>query len=87
MLARLPGWVVDDATSVRNEAAPYRDMTPTERGALLAAACRSAARILRSRADAAQILELRDTLPESSERALERLRVQYREDKAAARDH
>ncbi len=78
MLTRLPGWIVDDATSVENESAPYRDLTPSERGALLASACRAAARILRSRPDSAEILAMRDPLPESSERALAALRKRYR---------
>lgn len=74
VLSKLPGWLVDDAESVRQEAAPYRDMLPTERGAHLAAACRGAARLIASRADRARVLEYRDALPESTRAALARLR-------------
>lgn len=74
MLAKLPGWAVDDLRSVHVEAAPYVEMTPEMRGALMGAACRAAAKILRARADAARMLEYRDPLPESSRIALQRLR-------------
>ncbi|MEI8255142.1 MAG: hypothetical protein WCJ30_05660 [Deltaproteobacteria bacterium] len=74
MQVKLPAWVVDDAASVRAEAAPYRDMTPEKRGELLASACRAAARMLRARADGARAAEYRDPLPESSKLALARLR-------------
>jgi hypothetical protein len=74
VLAKLPGWVVDDVGSVRAEAAPYRDMTPERRAVLLAAACRASAKMLRARVDGARVAEYRDPLPESSKVALERLR-------------
>ncbi len=70
----LPGWVEDDAESVRAEAAPYIGMTPEERARHLKAACRAAARMIRSRADAERVLAFEDPLPDSSRRALERLR-------------
>jgi len=76
MIAPLPGWVVEDAASVEEEAAPYRDMAPSERAALMAAACRAAARLLRSRVDRERVLEHTDPLPESSVQALARLRRQ-----------
>ena len=82
MSSSLPGWVVSDAESVRSEAEPYRDLTPEQRGALLAAACRAAARLLRARDDAAAVLAHRDPLPESTIRALERLRREVRERRA-----
>lgn len=79
MSSTLPGWVVDDTESVRIEAEPYREMTPEQRGSLLAAACRAAARMLRSRDDAEAVLAHEDPLPESSRRALERLRREARQ--------
>jgi hypothetical protein len=71
----LPGWVTDNATSLRDEAAPYVGLVPEEKAIMLAAACRAGARLLRARADAANILARTDALPASSERALERLRT------------
>jgi hypothetical protein len=72
---RLPKWVVDNQSSLRDEAAPYVGLSPEERVRMLAAACRAGAKLLRARPDAARLLERVDSLPESSERALERLRV------------
>jgi hypothetical protein len=69
----LPPWVTSDAESIAREAAPYRAMSPEERGALMAAACRAGIRLLRSRDDRDRVLAHRDPLPESSVRALERL--------------
>ena len=74
MLGALPGWVVDNVESVRREAEPFRSMTAAERAVMLAAACRSAMRLLRCRSDAHEILDHTDPLPESSCHALARLR-------------
>jgi hypothetical protein len=71
----LPKWVTDNATSLREEAAPYIGLTPEQRLVMLGAACRAAARLLKARADAEQILARTDALPPSSERALARLRA------------
>lgn len=73
----LPGWVTDNASSIREEAAPYIELSPEQRAGLLAAACRAGVRLLRARADAARILEHTDPLPVSSEQALARLRSLY----------
>jgi hypothetical protein len=73
---RLPAWSQDNAASVRREAEPYRQMSREERLRHLAAACRTAARLLRSRPDAERVLRYVDPLPDSSRRALERLRQQ-----------
>ena len=70
----LPKWVTDNATSIREEAAPYIALSPEQRAALLAAECRAGARLLRARPDAARVLERTDPLPASSEQALARLR-------------
>lgn len=77
-MADLPGWVVDDRASVAKEAAPYRELTAEQRSALLAAACRAAARQLASRADRQRILAYRDPLPPSSVAILRRLREEHR---------
>ena len=71
----LPGWIVDDAASVCSEAEPYSKMTEEQRLSLLAMACRAAAKIVLSREDAVAVLAYEDPLPESSRRALERLRA------------
>ncbi|MDI7266415.1 MAG: hypothetical protein QME96_00275 [Myxococcota bacterium] len=70
----LPAWVVDDRESVREEAAPYRLMTPEQRGALMAAACKAAARLLGVREDRRRVLAFRDPMPQSTLLALDRLR-------------
>ena len=77
MLDVLPGWVIDDRESVEREAEPYRHMSPQQRLRLLAAACRGAARLLRLRHDQESVLQQQDPLPESSLRALERLRREH----------
>jgi len=70
----LPRWVEDERDSLLREVADYRDLSPEERGRLLAAACRAAARVLRSRPDRDLALETLDPLPESTIKALARLR-------------
>ena len=77
-MTELPGWVVDDRTSVAREAAPYRRMTADERWRHLSAACRAAARQLASRPDRERLLAYRDPLPESSAAILARLRAEQR---------
>lgn len=70
-----PAWAnVDDATSVRQEAAPYRDMSPEQRLVVLAMACRAAMRLLLSREDRHLVMRHVDPLPDSSVHALARLR-------------
>jgi hypothetical protein len=73
-LERLPGWVVDNATSVRDEVAPYVAMTRSERWAATRRCCQAAAAMLRFHRDPRRALEHRDPLPESTRRALDRLR-------------
>ena len=75
----LPKWAVDNATSLRREAAPYLALGPEQRAVELRAVCRSAARLLRARSDAERILDLVEPLPESTRQALRRLREQERE--------
>lgn len=81
---QLPGWVIDDAASIREEAADYIELTPAQRGAILAAVCRAGVRLLRARADAAKVLEHTDPLPSSTIEALARLRALRKQAKRAA---
>ena len=60
----------------------YRGLSFAERAQLLVAVCRAGAELLRSRPDAERIANFVDPLPESSSKALARLRAEYR----AARD-
>jgi len=77
-MARLPNWVVDNATAVAREAEPYRDMTPEQHFRATAAACRAAARQLAQRPDRRRLLDYRDPLPDDSIRLLRRMRAAYR---------
>jgi hypothetical protein len=74
MVRRLPSWVISNAESVEREAEPYRSMTPEERAHAMGAACRAAARLLAARSDRDLVLAHEDPLPDSTRRALERLR-------------
>jgi hypothetical protein len=75
MLHALPGWVVDNATSVAREAEPYVALSPDERAELVVKLCRIAVSIASGRTDAARVFAYRDPLPVSTELALERLRT------------
>ncbi len=74
MLARLPAWVVSNQESVRRESEPYRHLTMDQRFELVRSACADAMRLLAMRPDADQALDYQDPLPESTRRALDRLR-------------
>ena len=74
----LPPWVVENAESVRREAARYRAMTPAERARDLQAACKGAMQLLAGRPARAAILARLDALPASSKAILARLRSQAR---------
>jgi hypothetical protein len=74
---------VPEALSIESEAAEYRSMSVEQRGELLVGVCRAAGDILRARADAQVALDYVDPLPESTVRALARLREQYRAERAA----
>ena len=73
MASRVP-LHVPDGLDLRGEVELYRGLTLEERARLLAAVCRAGARMLRSRSDAERAAEFFDPLPESSIRALARLR-------------
>jgi hypothetical protein len=60
---------------LESEVEPYRRLTPADRARLLVAACRAGAALLRSRSDAEDAAAFEDPLPESSLRALVRLRA------------
>lgn len=77
-MAKLPGWVVDDVTSVREEAAFVRPLSFSDRARLTRMACRAAARQLAQRPDRERLLAYRDPLPASSVALFERLRAEYR---------
>ena len=74
MAMKLPGWVVDDATSVREEVQEWRALTVAERWRLAQACARDAIWAARASGMAQRILEHEDPLPPSSVAALARLR-------------
>lgn len=79
VLAKLPGWVVDDATSVREEVAHLVETTPSERWRMVELCARDALWALRAGDRAEQALAYRDPLPPSTVAALSRLRRECRE--------
>jgi hypothetical protein len=72
-LERLPGWVIDNETSVREEVAPYIDMTMAERWEATQRCCEAAAAMLRFHREPEEVLSHRDPVPHSTLRALARL--------------
>ena len=77
-MSRNPWNDIDPVAEVQEEAAEYVDMTPEERGRLVAAACRGAAALLAARPDAQRAIDWQDPLPESSMSHLAELRAQWR---------
>lgn len=73
-LERLPGWVIDNETSVREEVAPYVDMSMAERWRATRRCCEAAIAMLRFHREPESILAHVDPLPESTLRVLARLR-------------
>jgi len=76
VLARLPGWVVDDATSVRAEVAEWAGLTVAERWSLARRCSEDAMWATRASGNPERILDHVDPLPASSVAALARLRRQ-----------
>lgn len=74
LLEHLPGWVVDDATSVREEVADYAGASPQRLWEMTRMCARSAAWALSFHDDPTAALECRDPLPASTLAALARLR-------------
>lgn len=70
-------WLVDERSSLEEEAAPYRSRTAEEQLGALAAACQAAMSLLRLRDDQQLVLAHTDPLPKSAQCALARLRRQY----------
>jgi hypothetical protein len=66
---------IPDELDPAREAEFYRGLSPRQRAELLIAVCRAGAALLRSRADAERAASYTDPLPESTIRALARLRV------------
>ena len=77
-LAALPGWT---RTSVEDEVADYRNMSPDQRAEALVDACRSAAMLLDSKPELERqkIIDYVDPLPESTLKALRRLRAKLKD--------
>jgi len=74
MLSRLPGWVVDDVTSVREEVRELVSTTPAARWRLAVLCSRDAMWAIQASGMRERILAQVDPVPESTNRALERLR-------------
>jgi len=77
-LAKLPGWVIDDAASVRAEVADWLHATAAERWEATRRCARAAASMLRFHEDRSRALEWIDPVPDSTVQALARLRAARR---------
>lgn len=75
MLTRMPGWVIDNDASVREEVAPYVHATAAECIEATRRCCRGAMTMLRFHPQPATILAHVDPLPASTIEALARLRA------------
>ena len=73
-LERLPGWVIDNDASVRDEVAPYLGRSMAERWLATRRCCRAAMRMLAFQPDPRPALAYRDPLPDGTTAALARLR-------------
>jgi hypothetical protein len=73
---RLPGWVIEDTESVRQEVSGLRDTTLTERWSMALACARDALWALAMSDRAERALAHQDPLPQSTIVALQRLRKQ-----------
>ena len=78
-LAKLPGWVTDDATSVREEVAPYVGATAAQLWRHTEDCARDAMWAVRASPFPERVLAYEDPLPESTVLALARLRRGARE--------
>ena len=74
MAIKLPGWVVDDATSVREEVAEWKDLSVAQRWKLARICSRDAMWAARASGDPQRVLDRVDPLPDSTVAALARLR-------------
>ncbi len=73
-IEKLPGWVVDDDASVKEEVAPNIGVPPDELWRRTEDCARDAMWAARASGFPERILAYEDPLPESTVRALERLR-------------
>ena len=78
MLAKVPGWVVDDVASVRREMARYVGATPAELWRDVEDCARDAMWAVRASGFPERVLASEDPLPPSTIAALARLRSQGR---------
>ncbi|MBX3275617.1 MAG: hypothetical protein KF729_35485 [Sandaracinaceae bacterium] len=76
MARKLPGWVVDEATSIVEEMAPFVGRTPEELWRDTEDCAKDAMWAVRASGMAERVLAQEDPLPESTLRALARLRKQ-----------
>lgn len=74
----LPGWVVADEESVRDDVARYVGMSPAELWREVEDCARDAMWAVRASPFPERVLAYEEPLPESSVRALARLRAQRR---------
>jgi hypothetical protein len=74
VLTKLPGWVIDDDASVREEVAEWKDLTPAQRWRLAVLCSRDAMWAARASGNPQRILDHVDSLPESTLTTLARLR-------------
>ena len=73
-IAKLPGWVVDDDTSVKEEVAQYVGVAPAELWRHTEDCAKDAMWAVRASDFPERVLAHEDPLPESTVRALARLR-------------
>ena len=77
MLDELPGWVVDEAESVRREVEEWRGLTPAELWRLAEVCARDALWAAKASGQGERVLSYQDPLPESTVQALARLRREH----------
>ncbi len=74
MIEKLPGWIVDEVSSVRSEVEPYRNASPAELWRHTEDCAKDAMWAVRASPFPERVLAYVDPLPESTLRALARLR-------------
>ena len=75
MLAKLPGWVIDDDASVMEEVAEWRDLSKAELWRLAVLCSRDAIWAVRASADPERVLAYEDPLRDAALRANGALRL------------
>lgn len=74
MLSKLPGWFVSEEQSVRDDVAPYVGLSPAQLWREVEGCAEDAMWAVRASGFPKRVLEHQDPLPESTLRALARLR-------------